>query len=95
VAVVRPASLSERTAAAASELLAGQGGGLRAYLAFVGPAVVASIAYMDPGNFWTAAFTAWVVDCLHGGTGERTTVRLRSSCALAMAALSKATTASD
>src|ERR1700724_1789020 len=49
----RPASLSERTAASASELLAGQGGGLRAYLAFVGPAVVASIAYMDPGNFAT------------------------------------------
>jgi manganese transport protein len=51
--VDRPASLSERTAAAASELLAGQRGGLRAYLAFVGPAVVASIAYMDPGNFAT------------------------------------------
>jgi manganese transport protein len=51
--VARPASLSERTAASASELLAGQGGGLRAYLAFVGPAVVASIAYMDPGNFAT------------------------------------------
>src|ERR1700724_2277111 len=53
VAVARPASLSERTAASASELLAGQGGGLRAYLAFVGPAVVVSIAYMDPGNFAT------------------------------------------
>ena len=49
----RPASLSERTAAAASELLAGRRAGLRAYLAFVGPAVVASIAYMDPGNFAT------------------------------------------
>jgi manganese transport protein len=49
----RPASLSERTAAAGSELLAGRPGGLRAYLAFVGPAVVASIAYMDPGNFAT------------------------------------------
>ena len=51
--VARPASLSERTAAVASGLLAGQRGGLRAYLAFVGPAVVASIAYMDPGNFAT------------------------------------------
>jgi manganese transport protein len=49
----RPASLSARTAAAASELLAGRRAGLRAYLAFVGPAVVASIAYMDPGNFAT------------------------------------------
>jgi manganese transport protein len=51
--VARQASLSERTAAAASGLLAGRRGGLRAYLAFVGPAVVASIAYMDPGNFAT------------------------------------------
>src|ERR1700719_971096 len=51
--VARPASLSERTAAAASELLAGRRAGLRAYLAFVGPAIVASIAYMDPGNFAT------------------------------------------
>ena len=34
-------------------MLAGQRGGLRAYLAFVGPAVIASIAYMDPGNFAT------------------------------------------
>src|SRR6202022_1371315 len=49
----RSASLSARTAAAASELLAGRRAGLRAYLAFVGPAVVASIAYMDPGNFAT------------------------------------------
>src|SRR5437660_10823710 len=51
--VARPTSLSERTAAAGSDLLAGERGGLRAYLAFVGPAVVASIAYMDPGNFAT------------------------------------------
>src|ERR1700738_1662464 len=49
----RPASLSARTAAAASELLAGRRAGLRAYLAFVGPAVVASIAYMDPRHFAT------------------------------------------
>ena len=34
-------------------MLAGQRGGLRAYLAFAGPAVIASIAYMDPGNFAT------------------------------------------
>ena len=47
------ASLSQRTAAAASGVLAGRAGGLRAYFAFVGPAVVASIAYMDPGNFAT------------------------------------------
>jgi manganese transport protein len=47
------ASLSERTAAAARETLAGQRRGIRAYLPFAGPAVVASIAYMDPGNFAT------------------------------------------
>src|SRR5438270_8507784 len=46
-------TLSERTVAAASEVLAGRRVGMRAYLAFVGPAVVTSIAYMDPGNFAT------------------------------------------
>jgi manganese transport protein len=51
--IVGRGTLSERTAAAASRVLAGQRGGLRAYLPFVGPAVVASIAYMDPGNFAT------------------------------------------
>src|SRR5437763_9156707 len=49
----RMGSLSQRTVATASDVLAGRRGGLRAYLAFVGPAVVASIAYMDPGNFAT------------------------------------------
>jgi manganese transport protein len=52
-AVRRRASLTERTVAAAQAVLAGQRGGLRAYLAFAGPAVIASIAYMDPGNFAT------------------------------------------
>ena len=46
-------SLSERTVSAARQVLAGQRGGVRAYLAFAGPAVIASIAYMDPGNFAT------------------------------------------
>src|SRR6185437_2283826 len=46
-------SLSDRTVEAARALLAGERRGLRGYLAFVGPAVVASIAYMDPGNFAT------------------------------------------
>jgi manganese transport protein len=46
-------SLTERTVATAREVLAGQRGGMRAYLAFAGPAVIASIAYMDPGNFAT------------------------------------------
>ena len=52
-AIIRQGSLSERTVAAASGVLAGRRVGPRAYLAFVGPAVVASIAYMDPGNFAT------------------------------------------
>jgi len=49
----RPGSLSSRTVAAAQTVLAGGNGGWRGYLAFVGPAVIASIAYMDPGNFAT------------------------------------------
>jgi len=46
-------SLSDRTVAVARAVLAGRRPGLRGYLAFAGPAVVASIAYMDPGNFAT------------------------------------------
>src|SRR6202142_2738176 len=49
----RPPSLTERTVATAHQVLAGERFGLRASLAFAGPAVVASIAYMDPGNFAT------------------------------------------
>ena len=51
--IAAPGSLSERTAIAAREVLAGRRRGVRAYLPFAGPAVVASIAYMDPGNFAT------------------------------------------
>jgi manganese transport protein len=47
------ASLSARTVATGRAVLAGERRGLRASLAFAGPAVVASIAYMDPGNFAT------------------------------------------
>ena len=49
----RNKSLSERTVIAAHEVLAGRRRSLRGYMAFAGPAVVASIAYMDPGNFAT------------------------------------------
>ena len=49
----RKNSLSERTVIAAHEVLAGRRRSLRGYMAFAGPAVVASIAYMDPGNFAT------------------------------------------
>jgi manganese transport protein len=51
--LIRKPSLSERTVLTAREVLAGQHRGMGAYLAFVGPAVVASIAYIDPGNFAT------------------------------------------
>jgi manganese transport protein len=49
----RPASLTERTVATAHRGLAGGHLGWRTALAFAGPAVIASIAYMDPGNFAT------------------------------------------
>src|SRR5712672_4603666 len=50
--VVR-SSVSDRTVAVARAVLAGRRPGFRGYVAFAGPAVVASIAYMDPGNFAT------------------------------------------
>jgi manganese transport protein len=50
---IQPPSLSERTVATARQVLTGQRRGLRGSLAFVGPAVIASIAYIDPGNFAT------------------------------------------
>jgi manganese transport protein len=50
---IRRPGLSERTVATAQAVLSGKRGGWRASLAFAGPAIVASIAYMDPGNFAT------------------------------------------
>jgi manganese transport protein len=47
------ASWSARTVEAGREAMAGRTRGLSAFLPFVGPAVIASIAYMDPGNFAT------------------------------------------
>jgi manganese transport protein len=46
------ASMTERTLAGMQETLAGRGRPFSTLL-FVGPAVIASIAYMDPGNFAT------------------------------------------
>jgi manganese transport protein len=46
-------SLTERSVSAARGLLGGQRRGISGYLAFAGPAVIVSIAYMDPGNFAT------------------------------------------
>src|SRR5712672_1232592 len=47
------ATLTERTVLTTRQVLAGQRRGLAGRLAFVGPAVIASIAYIDPGNFAT------------------------------------------
>jgi len=46
-------SLTARTVSRTMATLAGGPGGLRTALAFGGPAVIASIAYIDPGNFAT------------------------------------------
>ena len=46
-------TFSDRTVLAGREVLSGQRRGLRALLPFAGPAVIASIAYTDPGNFAT------------------------------------------
>jgi len=50
---ISPASLSERTTWAIREVLEGRRHGFRAVLPFAGPAVIASVAYIDPGNFAT------------------------------------------
>ena len=42
-----------RTRAAVRDVLAGRRRGVRAALPFIGPALVASVAYVDPGNFAT------------------------------------------
>ncbi len=47
------ASLTERTVATAQQILAGERRSWHGYAVFVGPAVIASIAYVDPGNFAT------------------------------------------
>ena len=49
----RAPSLSEWTVRTARDVLDGRPRGWRGSLAFAGPALVASIAYMDPGNFAT------------------------------------------
>src|SRR5579875_2335995 len=51
--MARQASLSAHTVEAAYRLLDGRNRGWRGYPTFAGPAVMASIAYMDPGNFAT------------------------------------------
>src|SRR6204780_1479356 len=48
-----PGGLTGRTMRAGLEALSGRRRGLRGVLPFPGPAVIASVAYMDPGNFAT------------------------------------------
>ena len=52
-ATPKSGSLSDRNVEAAQAILQGRRRSALGYLVFVGPAVVASIAYMDPGNFAT------------------------------------------
>jgi manganese transport protein len=52
-AYARQLTLTDRTVQAGLEALRGHRRGLRCVLPFAGPAVIASVAYMDPGNFAT------------------------------------------
>jgi manganese transport protein len=52
-AYARQLTLTDRTVEAGVAALRGQRHGLRTILPFAGPAVIASVAYMDPGNFAT------------------------------------------
>ncbi|MFM0741262.1 Nramp family divalent metal transporter [Paraburkholderia xenovorans] len=49
----RRRTLTDRATTAIHDVLAGKRRGPRSLLLFAGPAVIASIAYMDPGNFAT------------------------------------------
>src|SRR5476651_2280477 len=49
----RAKSVTGRAILAGQETLRGQRRGLRGFLPFAGPAIIASVAYMDPGNFAT------------------------------------------
>jgi manganese transport protein len=52
-ALIRRDRLTRETRIAARRSLTGRQRGLRGFLPFAGPAVIASIAYVDPGNFAT------------------------------------------
>jgi manganese transport protein len=53
VSFALPSGATQRTQVAVRDALDGRRTGLRAFLPFAGPAIVASVAYMDPGNFAT------------------------------------------
>lgn len=46
-------NLTGRAQATMAEVIGGQRRGVRSWLVFLGPAVIASVAYMDPGNYAT------------------------------------------
>ena len=52
-AIAQRGTMTDRTLLAGRQVMAGRRGGFRAILPFAGPAIVASIAYVDPGNFAT------------------------------------------
>lgn len=52
-AIAQRATMTDRTMLAGREAMAGRRRGMRGFLPFAGPAIIASIAYMDPGNFAT------------------------------------------
>jgi manganese transport protein len=76
-------TLSSRTDTAIAETLAGQRRGLRALLPFAGPAFVASVAYVDPGNFATNIQAG-----AHYGYGLLWVVLLANSLAMLFQAMS-------
>ncbi len=51
--IAKKQNMTRRAVHRARQALTGERAGPRAWLAFAGPAVIASIAYMDPGNFAT------------------------------------------
>ena len=52
-AIAQRATMTDRAISAGRETMSGRRHGMRGFLPFAGPAIIASIAYMDPGNFAT------------------------------------------
>src|SRR5580693_2377555 len=77
-----PSALAPRlvdTAIAAQQALSGQRRGLRAVTPFLGPAFIASVAYIDPGNF-PANRMAMLVQTLSAKLGIATGRSLPEVC---------------
>src|SRR5260370_30440321 len=51
--VAQASTATDRAIVAGREALAGRRGAIRSILPFAGPAIIASVAYMAPGNFAT------------------------------------------